>query len=107
MEDNLNNRIYKAKMIYDNQSLDNRFDKISTVLTDAERFNLFGLLSKGCKARAKRKIMLLLQVPLHAWYNYGIYNRVEFKNNDAFYCTGQDWHSERKTLLKCIEGYYD
>jgi hypothetical protein len=106
MEDNLSNRIYKAKRLYDNQALDNRFDKIPHGLSTSEKTALLMLLSKGLSARSKRKIFLLLNVPLRHWYDYGIYNRVEFKNG-VNYCTGQDWTMERKTLLKCIEGYYD
>jgi hypothetical protein len=109
MEDNLNNRIYKAKKVYVNETLDSRFNKIPIELSKVEKINLLDLLTKGCRARTKRKISLLLNVPLQFWFNQGIFNRVTFYNDNkgVYYCTGQDWHSEKKTLLKCIEGYYD
>ena len=99
MEDNLNNRIYKAKKVYVNETLDNRFNKIPIELTRVEKIDLLDLLTKGCRARTKRKISLLLNVPLQFWFNQGIFNRLDFYTTKdgakkARYCTGQDWHSE-------------
>lgn len=113
MEDNLSNRIYKAKQLNLNEKLDKRFDSIPTKLNAKEKLDFLHLLTSGCRAKTKRKVFLLLNVPLHLWESYGIYNRVDFyKPESVFstsmgYTTGQDWLVERQTLLKCLERAFD
>ena len=105
MEDNLSNRIYKARF-------PEREDfTISAELTDLEKQEYAKMITSGCRQNTKATIRRLLEVPLSLWSDHGIYNRVTFNRDNANYpveyCTGQDWHVERKTLRDCLLGKFD
>jgi len=104
MEDNLSNRIYKAN------SGRADFD-VPSELTDLEKQEYADMITSGCRANTKATIRRLVEVPLSLWPDHGIYNRVTFNRDNANYpveyCTGQDWHVERKTLRDCLLGKYD
>ena len=73
-------------------------------LTEKEIKSAVNLFGKRCKVTTKQKLRRALQaVPTKI--DYGIYNRVEFKNEDCSYCAGQDYVQEIKTVRECLLDY--
>jgi hypothetical protein len=105
MEDNLSNRIYKARF-------PERDDfTVPEDLTEKEKDEYALMITKGCRKGTKATIRRLLEVPLSLWKDYGIYRRVSFHQDRADYpvnyCCGQEWNSEMRTLRDCILGKFD
>ena len=107
MENNLTNRIYKAK----NDDLNaNHWESVGGELTESEKYAYADMIGSACRRNTKETINRLVQRPLALWSNFGIYNRVTFDPSNSKYpvdyCTGQYWPAERKTLRECLLGKY-
>ena len=92
MEDNLSNRIYKARFPERNDFT------VPVDLTDQEKEEYALMITKGCRANTKATIRRLVEVPLSLWSDHGIYKRVG---------CGQEWNSEMRTLRDCLLGKFD
>ena len=105
MEDNLSNRIYKARFPERNDFT------VPVDLTDQEKDEYALMITKGCRANTKATIRRLVEVPLRLWSDHGIYKRVGFHRDRADYpvgyCCGQEWNSEMRTLRDCLLGKFD
>ena len=105
MEDNLSNRIYKAKFPERNE-----LNQI-LCLTDQEKDEFAKMITSGCRQKMKATIRRLVDIPLHFWSDHGIYKRVTFDqasaNYPVNYCCGQEWNSEMRTLRDCLLGKFD
>ena len=67
-----------------------------------ERDSLCALLSAGCSAKTEEQLRIYIDMLCPACTNYGIYRRIIFRNDRAYYIAGQDWIEERKLLRRLI-----
>lgn len=71
-------------------------------LNEQERESLFALLSTRCGAKTKEKLRICIDLLGPASSNYGVYGRIIFPNDRAYYIAGQDWIEERRLLRRLI-----
>lgn len=72
-------------------------------LSDEEALRLYQLVSHGCRQHTKTRLSAIIHnIPYIP--NYGIYTRVMIEPNNVFYCAGQDYPSEIKTVRDLLLG---
>ena len=70
-------------------------------LTDSEKLSFFNLVSCGCHAKNKKRLhSIIFYGPIIG--RYGIYERVYFENDQAYYCAGQSYPDEIKVIRECL-----
>jgi hypothetical protein len=71
-------------------------------LTEAEQDSLYILLVKGCRAKTRAKLVRKVALPLALWEDFGIYRRVELDAGVFYYCAGQSYTDEIRTVRDLI-----
>jgi hypothetical protein len=72
-------------------------------LTDSEKESLFNLVSSGCRSKNKERLnRRIFNLSVSLWKNYGIFERVMFENGRVWYCAGQSYPDEIRTLRELI-----
>jgi len=71
-------------------------------LNPQERDSLCALLSAGCSAKTKEKLRIYIDMLCPICKNHGIYRRVIFRDDRAYYIAGQDWIEEYRLLRRLI-----
>ena len=91
-----------SNVLYDIQNNTNAATGVSkdeqlTIFTEMKKF-----LLSHCRKGSKAYKTIYYADPYHM-NDYGIFKRMVYKNNKAYYIAGQDFREEIKTLKKCFK----
>ena len=91
-----------SNVLYDLQNNTNAATGVSKeeqllIFTEMKKF-----LLSHCRKGSKAYKTIYYADPYHM-NDYGIFKRMVYKNNKAYYIAGQDFREEIKTLKKCFK----
>ena len=80
------------------------FNNYKDQMTEEDIQELYELISSGCRAKRKGRILSCLKYGKHMIGTFGILDRLIKENGKWCYVAGQDSISEMRTVRECITG---